>query len=135
MSNSTIPADCLVVVATGAEAKLYRNIGDHEGIKLRAEGAISPKNLSSEGPSGSFVPDSSAKETDEATFSKQLAHHLYDLSNSGKFESLVLAADPGSLGEMRPLLHKEVTDKIVLEMAKTLINSSIKDIERTIQNN
>ncbi|QTD55678.1 host attachment family protein [Parasphingorhabdus cellanae] len=135
MSNSTIPTDCLVVVATGAEAKLYRNVGKDDEIKLRAEGTINPKNLASEGPSGSFVPDSSARETDEATFSKQLAHHLYDLSNNGKFDSLVLAADPGSLGEMRPLLHKEVTDKIVLEMDKTLINSSIKDIERSIQNN
>lgn len=135
MSHSTIPTNCLVVVATGAEAKLYRNIGDDNGIKLRAERTISPKNLSSEGPSGSHMPDSSVRETDEATFSKQLAHHLYDLAHKGKFDSLVLAADPESLGEMRPLLHKEVTDRIVLEMGKTLVNSSIKDIERTIQNN
>ncbi|MEP2100824.1 MAG: host attachment family protein [Parasphingorhabdus sp.] len=135
MSNSTIPTNCLVVVATGAEARLYRNIGDGEGIKLRAEGTLNPRNLSSEGPSGSYVTDSSPKETDEATFSKQLAHHLYSLANNGKFDNLVLAADPDSLGEMRPLLHKEVTDKIVLELPKTLVNSSIKDIERTIQNN
>lgn len=135
MSNSTIPANCLVVVATGAQAKLYRNIGGDEGLKLQAEGTITPKHLRSEGPSGSFMPDSSARETDEATFSKQLAHHLFDLSNSGKFDNLVLAADPESLGEIRPLLHKEVTDKIVLEMGKTLVNSSIKDIEKTIQKN
>ncbi|GAB5481949.1 MAG: host attachment protein [Parasphingorhabdus sp.] len=135
MTNSPIPTNCLVVVATGAEAKLYRNIGGEDGIKLRAESTINPKNLSSEGPSGSYVADSSPKETDEATFSKQLAHHLYSLVSSGGFDSLVLAADPDSLGEMRPLLHKEVTDKIVLEMSKTLTNSSIKDIERTIQNN
>lgn len=135
MSNSTIPANCLVVVATGAEAKLYRNIGGDDGIKLQAEGTLNPKNLSSEGPSGSYVSDSSPKEIDEATFSKQLAHHLYHLSNNGKFDSLVLAADPGSLGEIRPLLHKEVVDKIILEMGKTLINSSIKDIEKTIENN
>ncbi len=135
MTNSPIPTNCLVVVATGAEAKLYRNIGDEDGIKLQAESTITPKNLCSEGPSGSYVPDSSARETDEATFSKQLAHHLYSLASSGEFDSLVLAADPDSLGEMRPLLHKEVTDRIVLEMSKTLTNSSIKDIERTIQNN
>ncbi len=135
MTNSPIPTNCLVVVATGAEAKLYRNIGDQDGIKLRAESTINPKNLSSEGPSGSYVTDSSPKETDEATFSKQLAHHLYSRASSGDFDSLVLAADPDSLGEMRPLLHKEVTDRIVLEMGKTLTNSSIKDIERTIQNN
>jgi protein required for attachment to host cells len=135
MTNSSIPTNCLVVVATGAEAKLYRNIGDSNGIRLREESILNPKNLRSEGPSGSYVPDSSARETDEATFSKQLAHHLYKLAIDGEFDSLVLTADPDSLGEMRPLLHKEVTDRIVLEMGKTLTNSSIKDIERTIQNN
>lgn len=133
MPSSTIPSDCLVVVATGAEAKLYRNVGENNTIKLRAEGTLDPKNLASEGPSGSFVPSSSPKETDEATFAKQLAHHLYHLSHTGKYDNLVLAADPDTLGEMRPVLHQEVADKIVLEMAKTLTNSSIKDIERSIQ--
>ncbi|MEO1045122.1 MAG: host attachment family protein [Pseudomonadota bacterium] len=134
MPHSTIPTNCLVVVATGAEAKLYRNIGD-DRIKLRAEGALTPKDLLSSGPSGGHVPSSSPRETDEATFSKQLAHHLYALAQQGKFDSLVLAADPASLGEIRPQLHKEVTDRIVLEMAKTLTNSSIQEIERSIQSN
>ncbi|WOE74129.1 host attachment family protein [Alterisphingorhabdus coralli] len=135
MPSSTIPANCLVVVATGAEAKLYRNVGEDNALKLRAEGTLTPKDLLSEGPSGGHVPSSSPKETDEATFSKQLAHHLYAMEQKGDYNHLVLAADPDSLGEIRPLLHKEVTDKIVLEMAKTLTNSSIKDIERSIQSN
>jgi protein required for attachment to host cells len=45
---------------------------------------------------------------------------------------LALLADPGTLGEIRPQLHLEMTDKMVLEIDKTLINSSIDDIERTI---
>lgn len=47
----------------------------------------------------------------------------------------MVAADPDSLGQMRPLLHKEVTDQIILEMSKAQTNSSIRDIDRTIQNN
>ncbi len=135
MSTSTIPKNTLVVIATGAEAKLYRNSGDGNEISLKSEGSLTPKNLRGEGPSGSYVPDSSGQETDEATFSKQLANRLYEMSHSGKFDNLVLAADPDSLGEIRPLLHKEVSDKLVLELNKTLINSSVQDIEKSIQNN
>ncbi len=49
------------------------------------------------------------------------------------FDHLILVADPGSLGEIRPLLHQEVTEKLVLEQAKTLINSPVEDIERSLR--
>ena len=68
----------------------------------------------------------------EATFSKIMAEKLYELSHKGAYDRLILVADPETLGEMRPLLHKEVTDKIVLEQAKTLTNSPVKDIEKSI---
>ncbi len=45
----------------------------------------------------------------------------------------MVAADPDSLGQMRPLLHQEVTDQIILEMSKTQTSSSIRDIDRTIR--
>jgi protein required for attachment to host cells len=54
------------------------------------------------------------------------------MAHKNEFDQLVLIADPGTLGEIRPQLHLEVTDKIVVEIDKTLINSSVDDIERTI---
>jgi protein required for attachment to host cells len=127
-----LPKNCLVVVATGAEANLYRNEGDPGEIRLKATGALTPRNLVNEGPSGSRPPESSPRETDEATFSKQLAETLYQQAHSGDYSHLALVADPQTLGELRPLLHKEVTDKIVLEVNKTLINSPLDDIEKIL---
>ena len=132
MSNFTVPKNCLVVVATGAEAKLFRNEDSGGSLELRSVGSLKPENLAGEGPSGSFVPEASDRETDEATFSKQLARHLYDLAHAGSYDALVLIADPDTLGEMRPLLHQKVADKIVLELDKTLINSPTEDIEKSI---
>ena len=44
----------------------------------------------------------------------------------------MLVADPDTLGEIRPILHQEVTQKITSEVAKTLINSPTDDIERSL---
>jgi len=132
MSESNCPKDAFIVIASGAEAKFFVNEGNHLKIKLRHVGDLSPKNLDDDGPSGSRPPESSAQETDEATFAKQLAHYLYEKAQKGTFDHLVLVADPDTLGEMRPILHKEVTEKITMELNKTLTNSSTDDIERTL---
>ncbi len=132
MSNTNIPKNTLVVVATGIEAKFFYNQNDSGDIKLRSDGGLIPKNLADDGPAGNRPKDSSPSDTDEATFSKQLAEHLYQLAHSGKFSHLVLVADPKTLGELRPILHQEVSDKIVLALNKTLVNSSTEDIEKSL---
>lgn len=128
MTDLHLPKDTLIVTATGEEAKLYRQNGAH----LKMEDHWTPQNLADEGPSGKSPSERTDQESMEATFSKQVAERLYGLAHKGKFENLILAADPESLGEIRPLLHKEVTDKILLEMNKTLINASLPDIEKSI---
>ena len=132
MSGSNCPKNAFVVVTSGAEAKFFVNDGSPSDIKLRHTGDLSPKDLDDDGPSGSRPPESSAQETDEATFAKQLAHYLYGKAHKGAFKHLVLIADPDTLGEIRPILHQEVANKITLELNKTLINSPIDDIERSI---
>ena len=119
----------LVVVATGEQAKTFRVIDG----SLRHEANWTPENLDDEGPSGKRPHDSLPKSNDEATFSKQIAQRLYALAHGGGFEKLVIVADPQTLGEIRPLLHHEVTDKLVSELAKTLINSPVADIERSLK--
>lgn len=128
MSDFNLPQNTLVLVATGEEAKLYRMNGE----SLKADGHWTPQNLADEGPSGKSPAEQSDKESMEATFSKQVAERLYALAHKGAYNKLVLVADPDSLGEIRPLLHKEVKSKMVLELDKTLINSSTADVERSI---
>ncbi|WP_417614007.1 host attachment family protein [Parasphingorhabdus sp.] len=128
MGTLNFPEDTFVVVATGEEAKTFYV----DGGSLKSNGDWTPGNLADQGPSGKSPPERSAKESMEATFSKIMAEKLYELSHKGAYDRLILVADPETLGEMRPLLHKEVTDKIVLEQAKTLTNSPVKDIEKSI---
>ena len=50
-----------------------------------------------------------------------------------EFEKLVLIADPQTLGQIRPHLHKEVSQRIVLELHKTLVKSTVQDIEKILK--
>jgi len=128
MANLSFPEDTFVVVATGEKAKTFTI----KSGSLEHRSDWTPSDLDDEGPSGKSPPESSPRETDEATFSKQIAERLYKLAHKGEFDHLILIADPGTLGEVRPLLHQEVCKKLVLEQAKTLINSPVGDIERSI---
>lgn len=128
MPTLNFPEGTFVVIATGEEAKTFII----RSGSLQHESDWAPDNLDGEGPSGNRPPESSPRETNEATFSKQIAERLYTLAHKGAFDRLILVADPDTLGEIRPLLHQEVTEKLVLEQAKTLINSSVEDIERSL---
>ena len=131
MTNK-VPHKALVVVADGAGAKYFRNSGHENKITLTADGRFNPSNLDDDGPAGKRPPESSQQETDEATFAKQLANELYRRAHKGDFSTMVLIADPQTLGQIRPSLHKEVRDKIVAEWSKTLTSASTADIEKVL---
>ncbi|MFM9865628.1 MAG: host attachment family protein [Micropepsaceae bacterium] len=122
----------LVVVADGTSARFFRNSGDAGKISLKADGEFKPKHLTGEGPAGKSPAESSHHETDEATFAKQLANELNRRANDGDFAILALIADPQTLGQMRPSLHKQVQARLVAEIGKTLTNSAPADIEKAL---
>ncbi|WP_018687377.1 host attachment family protein [Ahrensia kielensis] len=132
MSKGTVPADALIVVGSGEGAQYFRNIGTNLNIKLKAEGSLKPGDLADQGPSGKQPPDMSDKESMEMTFSKILAEDLYAKAHKGSFDNVVLALDPDTLGEVRPLLHKEVQSKVCMELPKTLVNHPVAEIERSL---
>ena len=130
---STIhPDKSFIVVADGAGAKFFRIPGNVDKMTLVAEGFLHPTNLEGEGPSGKGQPERSRHETEEATFAKQLAKELYRRAHNNEFTSLILIADPQTLGQMRPLLHKEVVTRVTREIAKTLTKASNEDILKAI---
>ena len=65
----------------------------------------------------------------EDRFAKDLSDILYRMAHKNRFEKLVLVAPPRVLGELRQELHKEVQDRIVGEVPKTLTNHPIDRIE------
>ena len=127
-----IPHNALIVVADGTGARFFRNSGQDFRVSLAADGEFKPSDLLNDGPAGHRPPESSKQETNEATFAKQLANELYRRAHSGGFASLVLIADPQTLGQIRPSLHKEVQSRLVSEMAKTLTKASIAEIQKAL---
>ena len=128
-----IPHNALVVVADGGGATLFRNTGTGGELTLKEERKLSPKDLSEEGPSGSRPEDQSPRQTDEATFAKQLVQMLHKMSNGNKFSDLVIVADPQTLGQMRSAMHKTVEASVVRSLAKDLTNHSVADITKALQ--
>lgn len=128
MTKMNFPDGTFVVVTTGEKAKTFRV----RNGSLDHQGDWTPKDLIDDGPAGKSPPEMSEREIDEATFSKQIAQRLYKLAHQGAYSDLILAADPDTLGEIRPLLHQEVTSKLRLEKTKTLINSSTDEIEQSL---
>ena len=131
MSNR-IPAGTLVVVADGEGARVFRNVGDEQVVTLQQQELLELMNMNDDGPAGSMPAESTGQQLDEATFAKQLALRLNAAALKGEFEHLVLIADPQTLGLMRPLLHKETVQRTVAEIAKTLTNSPLADIQRAL---
>lgn len=131
---AAIPEGTLVVVADGHQAILLRTHGTNEALRLTEEQRVSPHNLSDDGPSGSRPEEQTLRQTDEATFAKQLANRLYSMRQASEFEHLVLAADPQTLGQLRDTMHKSVSSSIILSLDKHLANHSTADIADIVRN-
>lgn len=127
-----IPADAMVVVADGESARVFRNVGTDGALALHQQELVTAQNVDDDGPSGSAPPEQSPQQTDEATFAKQLAHRLNHGALTNAYAHLVLVADPQTLGQMRPQLHKETLQRMHGELAKTLTNAPVQDIERSL---
>jgi protein required for attachment to host cells len=126
---SMLPHNALVVVADGHGARLLRNVGPGDGrIELKEEKHLSPKNLKDDGPSGSRPEDQTPKQTDEATFAKQLTQALHKMKVDGEFESMVLVADPQTLGQMRDAMHKTLEAAILRSLPKDLMHHTSEQI-------
>lgn len=127
-----IPQGALVVVADGGSARVFTNVGDARALSLKQEALLEGMNLDDDGPAGSMPTESSASQLDEATFAKQLAQGLNDGALKNRYEHLVLIADPQTLGRVRPLLHKEATQRLVGDLAKDYTNAPLETIERAL---
>lgn len=129
---TALPEDALVVVADGEGARVFRNRGEKGAISLHQYQLLELMNLNDDGPAGSMPGESTSRQLDEATFAKQLAKGLNDAALKQQYAHLILVADPKTLGRVRPLLHKEATQRIVAEVGKDLTNVPLEDIERTL---
>lgn len=128
-----VPSEALVVVADGTGARIFRNRGDAQAPLLHQVDLLELMNMDDDGPSGSMPGESTGQDIDEATFAKQLAHGLNQGALKQQYAHLVLIADPATLGRVRPQLHKEVQARLVSEIAKTMTNAPLGDIEQALR--
>lgn len=119
----------LVVVADGTSAHLYKNVG-HETISLELLETVTPHSLThDEGLGGNAPVEQSPHERGEAAFITQLVHKLNAMALANALpEQVAIIADPNSLGQMRPLYHGALKQRIVTELAKTMVKSSPHDL-------
>lgn len=129
--SKTVPANALVVVADGGKAILFRNVGQGEGLTLKEERRVEPSNVV-QGPSGSRPEDQTPKQTEEATFAKNLTKLLTSMHDEHAFKEMVLVADPQTLGQMRDAMHKSLEGAIAWSLSKDLTNNSLKEIEKSL---
>ncbi|HEV7270159.1 host attachment family protein [Pseudoxanthomonas sp.] len=129
---TSLPSDALVVIADGQGARLFRNRGEDGAVALHQVDLLELMNMNDDGPAGSMPGESSSRQIDEATFAKQLAQGLNDSALKQRYAHLVLVADPVTLGRVRPLLHKETTQRLIAEIGKDLTNSRLDAIEQAL---
>ncbi len=146
MANLTLRRDTCVVVADGEKAFFLRNEGDALQPRLKvmfelrvenppthAQGSDRPGRFH-DGPSPhrSAVDDTDWHRVAKERFAAEVAERLYHMAHRREFGSLVLAASPLVLGEMRKSLHREVVDLIAAEIPKTLTGHPAAEIQKVL---
>jgi len=145
MPGIRIPYDALVLVGDGKKAIFYRNKGDAEHPNLivehvlaqdnpptREQGADRPGHTTT--PAGrSAVEDTDWHRLEESRFADEIAQALYKGAHRGSYSKLVVAAPPKTLGELRKVFHKEVSERIVAEVNKDLTGHDVGDIETLLR--
>lgn len=147
MKNINLKHGLWVVVADGEKALFLKNEGDakypnfqvvqemeQDNPATREQGTDRPGRYS-DGPSAhrSAVQDTDWHRVGKERFADEIAERLYKLAHRGAFGEIVLVAPPLVLGELRKKLHKEVDEKVTAEIAKTLTNHAVFDIENILQ--
>ena len=136
-----------VLIADGEKALVLENQTDHEDpyltVLTKEEQENPPNREQAANRRGRFndgtgVHRSAVEDTDwhqlaKDRFADDLADMLYDKAHRGAFDSLVIVAAHGTLGELRGKIHSEVEKRVIGEVPKTLTNHSLDDIETIVK--
>lgn len=139
--------DTWVVVTDSEKALFLRNLTDHADPFLevtdkdeqdnpsdQAQSANRPGRMADTGQGQrSAMDDTDWHELAKERFAADLAGKLYHQAHQGAFDRLVLVAAPQVLGDLREELHKEVADRVIAEIPKTLTNHPVGDIEKLVK--
>ncbi|SLN42165.1 Protein required for attachment to host cells [Aquimixticola soesokkakensis] len=139
-----IKSGAWVVVADSEKALFLENMTDAQDPNLvvrrvdeqdnpsdGAQSANRPGRMDGAGGRSAF-DDTDWHQLQKERFAEDLAETLYKMAHKHRFESLIIVASPQVLGDLRPHLHKEVKDRLVGEIAKTLTNHPLSEVEKIV---
>ena len=130
-----IPHNAHVALANGERFVVMRNVGQPLEPKLEQVRALDLEltNFSAgvrhQDPAGQR---NGSTDIDELAHGAAIAEWLNERALNGELESLVVAADPKTLGQIRQHCHKELRSRIVGEIAKDLTNQPVQAIEQAL---
>ncbi|MEX0317283.1 MAG: host attachment family protein [Ruegeria sp.] len=144
--QGTLTQGTWVVIADGEKALVMENITDAADPNLVVvsveeqdtnNGASRPADRAGRRFDSGPGQKSAMEETDwqghaQSMFVQDVADLLYRKGYKGAYERLVLVASPHVLGLLRRRLHKEVLNKVVAEVNKTLTNHPLNKVERVL---
>jgi protein required for attachment to host cells len=142
-----IEHDTWIVIGDGEKALFLRNEGDerfpnfatvrvlqHENPPTREQGTDRPGRYEDGlGPQSSAVENTDWHRIEKTRFARTIAETLYAAAHRGDFKKLVMVAPPHVLGDLRKEYHKEVAERVVAEVDKTLTNHPVREIERILK--
>jgi protein required for attachment to host cells len=140
-----IDSGAWVIVADGEKYLILRNAGNRAHPDLRVmrhaeqenpptgeQGTDRPGRFSDPAAGRSAVEETDWHRLEKERFAKDLAERLRLWALEGAFRSLVIVADPRTLGVLRPLLHKEVAARLAGEISKDLTGVPVPEIEAAL---
>ncbi|KIT15983.1 host attachment family protein [Jannaschia aquimarina] len=136
----------LVVVTDSEKALFLINKTDDENPHLEVAGKKTEDNppdreqtenrrgrvQESHAPGSRAYDETDFHELQKERFASDLADRLYKMAHAGEYDRLVLVASPQVLGVVRDEMHKEVADRLVATIDKTLTNHPLGEIERIV---
>jgi protein required for attachment to host cells len=134
-----------VLVADGEKFLLLRNAAKRGRVVLevidqgavdnpptRSQGTDRPGRLDHSAAGPSAVQETDWHRLEKERFAKDLADRLQRWALAGRYDALVLIADPRTLGVLRPDLHKAVQERLVAELDKDLTKMPVDEIEAAL---
>jgi protein required for attachment to host cells len=142
MTKLRIPAGAMVLIADGTKARFLRNKGNALHVNFVTEQELQQENpptrdqgtdkpgrfLAADRVSRSAVEQTDWHRQAEERFAAQVANLLYRMAHADAFDALIVIAPPKVLGNLRATFHKEVTTRVLAEVAKDLTSVPTHDL-------
>ena len=134
-----------ILVADGSRALLLRNDGfplkpkftllrryEQANPATREQGTDRPGRTNDPGTHKSAMEETDWHQIAEDRFVHEIAEVLASAFHRHEFDSLIIAAPPTALGEMRKALPDQVRNHIVIEINKDLTRFPVQELEELI---